>query len=142
MFRKYIAIQVTAVLMAATVCFPALTRAQTAPEFQETSKIRAAVQKLGIGRDARVEVKLRDKTKLKGYISAAEQDSFTLTDSKTGSTQAVSYAEVDQVKKHHGGLSTRSWIIIGAVATAAIIIGATVIKPVVCDGGAQSRGLC
>ncbi len=132
MFRKIIAIQVTAILMAATVCFPALTRAQTAPEFQETSKIRAAVQKLGIGRDARVEVKLRDKTKLKGYISAAEQDSFTLTDSKTGSTQAVSYAEVDQVKKHHGGLSTRSWI----------IIGATVIKPVVCDGGAQSRGLC
>jgi hypothetical protein len=128
--------------MAATVCFPALTRAQTAPDFQETAKTRAAVQKLGVGRDARVEVKLRDKTKLKGYISAAEQDSFTLIDSKTGSTQTVSYVEVDQVKRHRGGISTRSWIIIGAVATAAIIIGATVIKPVVCDGGAQSRGLC
>ena len=128
--------------MAATVCFPALTRAQTAPDFQETAKTRAAVQKLGVGRDARVEVKLRDKTKLKGYISAAEQDSFTLIDSKTGSTQTVSYVEVDQVQKHRGGISTRSWIIIGAVATAAIIIGATVIKPVVCDGGAQSRGLC
>ena len=75
--------------MAATVCFPALTRAQTAPDFQETAKTRAAVQKLGVGRDARVEVKLRDKTKLKGYINAAEQDSFTLTDSKTGSTQTV-----------------------------------------------------
>jgi hypothetical protein len=128
--------------MAATVCFPALTRAQTAPDFQEIAKIRAAVQKLGVGRDARVEVKLRDKTKLKGYISAAEQDSFTLADSKTGSTQNISYTEVDQVKKHHSGLSTRSWIIVGAIATAAIIIGATVIKPVVCDGGAQSRGLC
>ena len=128
--------------MAATVRFPALTRAQTAPDFQETAKTRAAVQKLGVGRDARVEVKLRDKTKLKGYISAAERDSFTLADSKTGSTQNISYTEVDQVKKHHSGLSTRSWIIVGAIATAAIIIGATVIKPVVCDGGAQSRGLC
>ncbi len=142
MFRKYIAILVTAILMAATVCFPALTRAQTAPDVQETAKSRAAVRKLGVGRYARVEVKLRDKTKLKGYNSAAEQDSFTLTDSKTGNTQNVSYAEVDHVKKHHGGVSARSWIIIGAVATAAIIIGATVIKPVVCDGGAQSRGLC
>lgn len=46
------------------------------------------------------------------------------------------------MKKPGGGLSTRTWVIIGAAAAAAVIVGVTVIKPVLCDGGAQTRGLC
>jgi hypothetical protein len=48
----------------------------------------------------------------------------------------VAYADVKEVKKPGGGLSTRTWVIIGAAAVAAVIVGVTVIKPVVCDGGA------
>ncbi len=40
-----------------------------------------------------VEVKLRDTAKLKGYISDAGDDSFTVTDSKTGSSETVAYAD-------------------------------------------------
>jgi hypothetical protein len=105
-------------------------------------KSRATVQKIGLGREARVEVKLRDQTKVKGYVSGAEEDSFTVTDAKTGTSQTVRYAEVASVKKPGHGLSTATWVIIGAATAAAIIIGVTVVKPVVCDGGAQSRGLC
>jgi hypothetical protein len=52
----------------------------------------------------------------------------------------VGYAEVASVKKLGQGLSAATWVIIGAAVTAGIVIGATVVKPVVCDGGAQSRG--
>jgi hypothetical protein len=114
---------------------------QTGKDAQLAGEARAKVQKLGLGRDARVEVRLRDSSKLKGYISEAGQDSFTVTDSKTGAAQSVAYTDVTQVKKPGSGFSTRAWIIIGAAAVAAVVV-AIVVKPAVCDGGAQSRFPC
>jgi redox-regulated HSP33 family molecular chaperone len=140
--RKHFAIVLSSIVLFSTFCFSSTTRAQSVPDAQSAEKARATVQKIGLGRDARVEVKLRDQTKVKGYVSAAEQDFFTVTDSKTGTSQTVRYAEVAKVKKPGHGLSTTAWVMIGAAATAAIIIGIAVVKPVVCDGGAQSRGLC
>jgi hypothetical protein len=71
-----------------------------------------------------------------GHINAAGADSFTITDTKTGTTKTIPYADAAQVRKTGGGLSTRAWLILGAAATAAIIVGVTVIKPILCDGGA------
>jgi len=48
--------------------------------------LRVKVEKLGAGSNGGVEVKLLDGTKLKGYVSAREQDSFTVTDRKTGAS--------------------------------------------------------
>lgn len=134
MFRRTFAIMLSGVLLTAALGFqPA--RAQAGKD-GGADEARAKVEKVGVGRDARVEVRLRDNTRVKGYVSAAEQDSFTVTDSKTGATRAVAYAEVAQVKKPGGGLSPRAWVIIGAAAAAAVIVGVTVIEPVLCDGGA------
>lgn len=142
MIRKHFAIALSTTLLFSTFCFSSTTRAQALPDAQAAEKARATVGKIGLGREARVEVKLRDQTKIKGYVSAAEQDFFTVTDSKTGTSQTVRYAEVAKVKKPSHGFSATTWAIVGAVAAAAIIVGVTVVKPVVCDGGAQSRGLC
>jgi hypothetical protein len=106
----------------------------------KASKARAKVESLG--NNTRVEVKLRDTTKVKGHISAITPDSFTVTDAKTGITNTVAYAEVDEVKKAGaGGLSTKGWVIIGASAVGAVVTWIAV-KPVLCDGGAQTRGIC
>lgn len=110
--------------------------AQTGADTGRAAQARTKVEKLGVGRDARVEIKLRDNTKLKGYVSATSTDSFTVTDAQTGTTHTLAYTDVMGVKKPGGGLSTRTWIILGAVATAVVIVGVTVIKPVLCDGGA------
>jgi hypothetical protein len=108
--------------------------AQSLKSEQATSQIKADVARLGLGEKARVEVKMRDNTRLKGYVSTVGEDSFTVIDSKTGASKTLAYADVARVKKPGGGLSTRTWIIIGGAATAAIIVGVTVIKPVLCDG--------
>lgn len=105
------------------------------------ARARAKVESMGLGHNAKVEVKLHDKTKLKGYLSAKEQDSFTVTDSKTGATSSMRYADVAEVKKSGGGFSTKSWVILGVVAAGAITTW-FIVKPVLCDGGAQSRGPC
>src|ERR1044071_7618505 len=105
-------------------------RAQTQETTQAAEKARASVQKLGAGSQRRVEVKLQDGTKLKGSISAAGEDNFTVTDAKTGAPRTLAYADVAQVKKPGGGLSTRGWIILGAAAAAAVIVGVTVVEPI------------
>lgn len=133
MFRRTFAIMLSGILMFTSLGFHSI-HAQTA-RFTEAEKARIKIHKVGIGQNARIEVKLRDNTKLKGYVSQVGQDSFTITDAKMGTTQTVAYDDVIQVKKP-GGLSTRALALIGAAAVAAVIVGVAVIKPVACDGGA------
>jgi hypothetical protein len=95
---------------------------------------RAGVAKAGVGQKARVEVRLRDNTKLKGYVSEAGADSFTLNDAKTGAARSIAYADVAQVRRQGGGLSTGTKAIIwgGVAAGAAITLYA--VRGAFCDG--------
>ncbi len=107
----------------------------------DTEKIRAKVQILSTSKDSEVEVKFHDKTKIKGYIASVEPVSFTLKDSKMGTSQSIAYSEVDSVSKAGRGVSTKTWLILGGVAAGAVTTW-LVVKPAVCDGGAQTRGIC
>lgn len=139
MLRRIFAMMLSGILMLTAFGFTQV-RAQMGNDTQAVNKVRDGVQKIGIGPRARVEVKLQDGTRLKGYLSSADQNSFTLTD-KTGSTRTVSYREAATVKKTGNGLSTKSWIILGAAAVGAVVTW-VIVKPAVCDGGAQSRFPC
>lgn len=139
MIRKQIAILISAALIGLTLAFPNATSGQNTVDSQ-VEKTRLEVQKLSRDSGKKVEVKLRDKTRIKGYISGVDQDSFILADLKTGATQTIAYSEVSQVKKA-GGSSMKPWLILGAVA-AGVGITWAIVKPAVCDGGAQTRGIC
>jgi hypothetical protein len=85
-------------------------------------KVKTAVAKRGTGSRAKVTIKLKDKTKLSGYINQAGSDSFTVSDSKTGQSRTLAYADVSEVKKP-GGLSLAAKIGIGVgVAVGALAI--------------------
>jgi hypothetical protein len=111
--------------------------AQTTPQIE---KIRARVQVLATSKDP-VEVKFHDQTKLKGHIESVEPVSFKLKDPKSGTSQSVAYAEVQSVSKSGSGMSTKTWLILGGVAAGAVTTW-LIVKPAVCDGGAQTRGVC
>jgi len=140
MFRRTFAMMLSGIILVTAGGFQQVL-AQTPSDTQAVEKIRTKVRQIGVGPNARIEVNLRDKTQLKGYISAADQESFTVTDGKTGSTRTVSYADASGVKKLGGRLSSKTWIILGAAVVGAIVTW-VIIKPVLCDGGAQSRGPC
>ncbi len=89
-------------------------------------------RKLGVGQDTRVELKLRDKTKLSGYVSQSSNDNFTVTDIKTGSSTVVNYPDVTKVQGHN--LSTRTKIIIGVAIAAAVAIVLYSVRGAFCDG--------
>ena len=139
-FKRMVAIMLMGMLLAITVGFHR-AHAQSGQDDPGVTKVRTDVFKLGVGEKARVEVKLRDNGRLKGYVGEAKVDSFTIVDSESGYRQTIAYADVDKVKKAGSGISTRSWIILGAAAVGAVATWA-IVKPAVCDGGAQTRGPC
>jgi len=140
LFKKISTLLVSASILATSLAFQS-AQAQAGRDPDAAAKARVKVEKLDAGSNAGVEVKLQDGTKLKGYVSAREQDSFTVTDRKTGASSVVRYAEVSEVKKSGGGLSTKSWIIIGS-AIAGTVVTWIVVKPAFCDGGAQTKFPC
>jgi hypothetical protein len=136
--KKYAAVALSLLITAVNLAVPSQVAAQSNTDLE---KVRARVQILAASKDSQVEVRFRDKTKVKGYITSVEPVSFNLRDSKTGTSQSIAYSEVDTVSKAGGGVSTKTWLIIGGVAAGAVTTW-LVVKPAVCDGGAQTRGIC
>ncbi len=90
-------------------------------------KVKTAVVRRGTGEKSKVVVKMKDGTKMKGYISQTGEDSFDLTDSKTKQTTAVAYRDVAQVKKQ--GLSKGAKIALGigiAAAVTVVVLGVAI----------------
>ena len=89
----------------------------------QAEKIKMKVAKLGTGEKAKAKVKLRSGEKVKGYVSSAGENDFTITDKKSGKATTIAYADVDEVKKP--GLSQGTKIalivVVAVVATAAIL---------------------
>ncbi|HKP47628.1 MAG TPA: hypothetical protein VJT50_13595 [Pyrinomonadaceae bacterium] len=137
MLKRIFTIVISMAVVAGSMSLAAF--AQTGSYSPEASKARARVETWG--KNTRVEVKLRDTTKVKGYITANTPDSFTVSDNKTGVTNTVAYADVVEVKKASSGASTKTWLIVGGVAAAAVVTW-LIVKPAFCDGGAQTRGIC
>ncbi|HKU74846.1 MAG TPA: hypothetical protein VJR02_13120 [Pyrinomonadaceae bacterium] len=137
MTKKYLAITLSVIITVLSFGLPATASAQSTAE---TEKIRAKVQTLSASKDSQVQVKFRDRTKVKGYIVSVEPVTFTLSDSKGGTTQSIAYSEVESVSKSDG-VSTKTWLILGGVAAGAVTTW-LIVKPAVCDGGAQTRGIC
>jgi len=140
MFTRTFAIMLSGLLLLTAFGFQG-AGAQSLRDQQATEKIRTKVLKIGVGTNARVAVKLRDNTQLNGYISDAGQDSFTVVEKQTGSSKTISYADASSVKKAGSSMSAKPWIILGAAVVGAAVTWA-VVKPAVCDGGAQTRGPC
>jgi hypothetical protein len=91
-------------------------------EAKFAEKVKAGIAKLGTGTEARVEVKLKDKRKLKGYVSEAGTDSFTIVDEKTGEATKVAYSNAKQVKGNNLSKGVGVAIAIGILVVAIILV--------------------
>ncbi|MBS1810398.1 MAG: hypothetical protein JST84_19700 [Acidobacteria bacterium] len=71
--------------------------AQSKEEKAAIEQVKKRIVKLGTGPEAKAQVKLRDKTKLKGYVSKTEVESFVITDAKTNAETTVTDANVTEL---------------------------------------------
>ena len=97
----------------------AATKAEKQARFAE--KVKAGLERLGTGTDARVHVRLRDKTKLTGYVGEVGEADFVVVEPKTGAATRVAYAQVKGVGGNN--LSTGAKVAIGlGIAVAVLVI--------------------
>lgn len=106
-------------MLASTPTAAATNKEEKAAAF--AAKVKTEIGKLGTGPDARISVKLRDKTKLSGYISAVNADSFVIVDANSSTAIEVPYPNVTQAKGKN--LSTGATIAIAV----GIAVGVTIL---------------
>lgn len=120
MLRKLFSLALVALLINLAGVRLAYADSKEEKQARFAEKVKTSVLKLGTGEAARVKVKLRDKTKLEGYISAADGEGFTVTNLKTGTATPVAYPQVKSVKGNN--LSTKAKIAIGVGVAAAVVL--------------------
>ena len=127
MLKKLVSIALVGVLLSVASSFPVLADSKSDKEARAIERVRDGILELGTGEDARVEVKLHDRRKLKGYISESGTESFVLVGAKDATATTIPYSQVKQVKGHN--LSTGARIAIGvAVAIAVPLILTLLVK--------------
>ena len=129
MLKKFLSFALIVLMLNVVGVSSAYAGSKEGKEARFTERVKESVSKLGTGTQARVEVKLRDKTKLKGYVSHISENSFTMVDEKTGNASEVPYSSAKQVKGNN--LSTGVKIVIGVgivLAVIAILVATGVLR--------------
>jgi hypothetical protein len=136
MIKKSLSFAIICLLLVTANFSVISAQTKTGNDDSSVAKVKADVAKRGTGEKNRVEVKMLDGKKWKGYISQAGEDSFTLIDSNTGQSVSINYADVAKVKKAGPkGDTVALWIIGGAAAVGAIILGTALITRCKNEGG-------
>ena len=121
MLKKVVALVVIGFLLHVSGVSCAYAGSKEEKEIRFAEKVKEGISKLGTGPEARVEVKLQDKRKLKGYISEAGEDSFVLVDEKTRTTSIVTYSQVQQVKGNNLSKAAKVAIGVGVILLPIIV---------------------
>src|SRR6266542_2080955 len=124
MFKQSLSLVLSGLLIYPMGAALASAQSQAEQQAQVATKAKAEILKRGVGGQARVTVTRRDKTTLTGYISRAGEDSFDVTDAKTGESATVTYNEVAQVKGR--GLSRTTKLVIGMGVLMGLMMGGMV----------------
>ncbi len=119
MLKKVLSLTLAGSLLGSAMHIPTYGQPQTGGLSQQSEKVRTQVTRIGTGKRARVEVRLSDSTKLKGYVGAISEETFTLVDSKRGTVTTIPYERVQRLKStNHGG---RDLAVLGAIMAGVII---------------------
>jgi hypothetical protein len=129
MLKKFVALALIGLLINMCSASPVYAGSKEEKQARFAEQVKEGVLKFGTGTDARVEVKLRDKTKLKGYVSQAGAESFIVVDAKMGVATTVAYPQVKQIKGNN--LSTGGRIALAVGLAVALLIGVAAIAAVV-----------
>lgn len=91
-FRKFL------MLLSAMIALAQFVHSNSWPEMK-ASEVKSALWKIGEGAETKVEVKLRDGSKVRGYIGNLGSETFTLVDPTVSFTRELNYREVRWVSE-------------------------------------------
>lgn len=123
MIKKHLSLALVVLVINVFLAVPP-ARAQSNNQGQTIEQIKIKVAKLGVGEKARATVRLKNGTKIKGYVAEARDSDFVIRDRQTNEPHTVSYQDVAKVEKNGGHSMARNLgigIAIGAAAVLAVL---------------------
>jgi len=123
MFKKYLTLTLVVLVLNLAFGSTAFATTEGEKEAKFVEKVKTNVTKLGTGKDARVEVKLKDGTKLKGYVSQINESSFVVMNEKTAVATEVPYPNVKQVKGNNWSTGATIAVVVGVILIVGFILG-------------------
>ncbi len=75
MFKRSLSLLLSGALLLSLLAAPASAKTKEEKAAEMAPKVKAGIAKLGVGKGAWVSLKLRDKTKLTGYVSKLKIES-------------------------------------------------------------------
>lgn len=124
MLRKYSPWLLAVLFLIVPATRVAARTPQTTKPQITADQAKVEVAKLGLGEKARATITLKNGTKVKGFVSRADENDFVIRDRKTGTPTTINYADVAKVQKNRGHSTARNLAIgigIGAGAFLAIL---------------------
>lgn len=119
MFKKFVSLALAVLLINLALITSAQAETKAEKETRFADSIKTGVIELGTGKDAKIQVKLKNGTKLRGYVSEIKGNSFVMIDEKTGATTEIPYPNAKQVRGNN--LSTGAKIAIGLGILAGVL---------------------
>ncbi len=122
MFKKYLILIMTILVINLSLSSVAFAETKEEKEAKFADKVKINVVKLGTGKEARVEVKLKDGTKMKGYISEINDNGFVVVNDKTGTSTEIPYPQAKQVKGNNLSTGVKIAIAVGIIVAVSFLI--------------------
>jgi hypothetical protein len=123
MLKKILSLLLVTILFQ-TAVLPSVNADDKAKKMPPVEKVKKSIEKFGVGEKARIKLKLRDGTKLKGYVYQAGDDSFTVVEQKTERRVQVAYADVQKASGNNRSTGQQIAIDVAAATAAMLIISA------------------
>ena len=123
MFRKYVSLML-AILIINLACGVTAFASNSNDEKEDkiAEKLKTKITKIGTGADAKIIVKLKDGTKIKGYVTEITDDSFTVMNKKTNVPAKILYSQAKQVYSNNPQTGLVIFGIVGGIASIIALI--------------------
>ena len=120
MLKTLVSLLVAVVLLLTAV--PQSTVAgQSNNQVPTVEAVKSKIARQGIGAKAKVTIRLKNGTKVKGYVAQAEENDFVIRDRKTDAPTTIRYEDVLKVEENRGHSTARNIAIGVAVGVGAVL---------------------
>ena len=120
MLKTHMSLLVAVVLWFGAVPRTAVAR-QTSSQVPTVEAIKSKIARIGVGAKAKATIRLKNGTKVKGYVAQAGEDDFVIRDRKTDAPTTIRYDDVLKVEDNKGHSTARNIGIGVAVGVGAVL---------------------
>jgi hypothetical protein len=124
MSKKLFTLALASLVLNLFIVAPAVNGKTQEDETKHLNKVRGQIARIGTGPKASVEIRLRDETKLKGFIGESDETHFVVVDTKTGARTRLEYPQVQKVYSYRLVNGFKTALVAGIAIGAALFVAA------------------